>query len=138
MAVPLSLVAKYRRMALNELSNVRTRALALPDRAQCSELEGHTHSDARVVSRRVSLQVVCGGERMLAEWNCVSDGYLCSDHGTCVNNVCQCDDGYKGTYCQSETSSDSIDVGHAAGLVRLTAPRSHIHIYASISDCLII
>jgi hypothetical protein len=115
MAVPLSLVAKYRRMALTELSNVHAHA-------QCSELEGHTLTIALPAQ-----QVVCGGERMLAEWNCISDGYLCSDHGTCVNNVCQCDDGYKGTYCQSETSSDSIDVALAAGLVRLTAPHSHPH-----------
>ena len=51
--------------------------------------------------------ITCDGEPVSALAYCITDGTICSDHGDCFSNKCVCDDGWKGTYCESPITSDS-------------------------------
>ncbi|AGF85754.1 tyrosine kinase family protein [Moumouvirus goulette] len=50
------------------------------------------------------------GEQVSQIANCINDGTICSNNGTCTNNFCLCDENRTGKYCESviSTSSDNI------------------------------
>jgi serine/threonine protein kinase/ABC-type phosphate transport system substrate-binding protein len=54
-------------------------------------------------------ELQCGDVYAFSSGLCVhpSTGYICSDHGTCVDQTCECDSGYEGTWCEDETPDDS-------------------------------
>ena len=44
--------------------------------------------------------------------DCVcTDGGKCGEHGTCVKNACECQEGYFGVNCDSEDPCDAVDCG---------------------------
>jgi hypothetical protein len=51
----------------------------------------------------------CKGVQVSKVAMCISDGKLCSDAGTCIDNACQCTSGREGQFCESfvDTSSDN-------------------------------
>jgi hypothetical protein len=51
----------------------------------------------------------CKGVRVSHVANCIAEGKLCSDAGTCINNACQCSSGREGQFCEDfvDTSSDA-------------------------------
>eukprot|EP01087_Luapelamoeba_hula_P003949 TRINITY_DN138_c0_g2_i1.p1 TRINITY_DN138_c0_g2~~TRINITY_DN138_c0_g2_i1.p1 ORF type:complete len:1696 (-),score=223.93 TRINITY_DN138_c0_g2_i1:132-5219(-) len=55
--------------------------------------------------------VKCNGVYALTLSGCLTDGTICSDHGSCVDGSCFCKLGYTGTFCEntpSETSTSTI------------------------------
>jgi hypothetical protein len=52
-------------------------------------------------------EFTCKGLRVSQVANCVFDGKLCSDAGSCVENQCGCQSGREGQYCESLVSSSS-------------------------------
>jgi hypothetical protein len=49
----------------------------------------------------------CDGVQVSQLANCILDGQLCSNSGSCINNECRCDTGKEGQYCETTTSSSS-------------------------------
>ena len=47
----------------------------------------YTNYENKVMTTYVSVMLACNND-------------TCSDHGTCVNDVCQCDRLYSGKFCQ--------------------------------------
>ena len=84
--VPFGQGPNLRRRALTELANVRCAHVVAELPLALAQLNG------------CRWQVECEGQHVLSVWGCVTDGLLCSDRGTCIDNKCQCNDGYKGTY----------------------------------------
>jgi guanyl-specific ribonuclease Sa len=52
-------------------------------------------------------EFTCKGLRVSQVANCVFDGQLCSDAGSCVENGCVCQSGREGQYCESLVGSSS-------------------------------
>ncbi len=52
--------------------------------------------------------ITCKGEPVSSLRNCIRNGTLCNDHGTCINHKCICNYGYSGRHCQVE-ADDSND-----------------------------
>ena len=70
-------------------------------------------SKSSAIKRRMVSQlsrVRCNGQPASSIYSCIMNDMVCSDHGVCVNSRCQCDDGFSGSYCQSNSSS-SDDTG---------------------------
>ncbi len=63
-------------------------------------------------------------------YGCVSDGVVCSSHGSCIDHSCTCDDGYEGTYCESTiNNSSSSDTGIIIGVVLGNSQTSDLQCY---------
>jgi hypothetical protein len=60
-------------------------------------------------------KVRCNGLPASSVYACIMDDMVCSNHGVCVNSRCQCDDGFSGSYCQSNSTS-SDDTGTVLAL----------------------
>ncbi len=81
----------------------------------------------KIVSTIVN--ITCNGQPISPLYGCVSDGVICSNHGTCTNNMCVCDSGYSGSLCQTNNTSgsSSTDIGTIVGIVlgMLTSSSRH-------------
>ncbi len=51
--------------------------------------------------------ITCGGEHVSSLYGCVSNGTICSQHGSCSNGKCQCDAEWKGATCDSPVADSS-------------------------------
>ncbi len=78
----------------------------------------------KIVNTLVS--ITCNGKPVSSLYGCVSDGVVCSDHGSCNDHSCTCDAGYKGTYCESTNDSSSSDTGTIIGIVLGYYPPQHV------------
>ncbi len=65
----------------------------------------------------ILVNITCDGEPVSSLYGCVSDGVVCSGQGTCTNNKCVCDSGYKGTFCETIVTTSSSDSGTIIGIV---------------------
>jgi hypothetical protein len=53
------------------------------------------------------ISITCGGQPSSPLFGCVSNGQLCSNHGTCPNSACICASGWEGTFCQTAIKSSA-------------------------------
>jgi hypothetical protein len=51
----------------------------------------------------------CSGATVSRYAGCIDDGKLCSNQGTCVDGVCQCNSGRTGEYCELLSKSSVSD-----------------------------
>ncbi len=66
----------------------------------------------------ILVNITCEGKYVSSLYGCVSDGEVCSNHGSCEEHKCACERGYEGTYCESIASdSSSSDSGVVIGIV---------------------
>ncbi len=66
----------------------------------------------------ILVNITCDGKPVSSLYGCVSDGVVCSEHGTCLNNQCNCESGYEGILCDRiSTSSSSSDSSTIIGIV---------------------
>ncbi len=69
----------------------------------------------KIVNTLVS--ITCQGKPVSDLYGCVSDGLVCSGHGSCNNHQCTCDKYHEGTYCEtSKTDSSFSDMGIIIGV----------------------
>ncbi len=65
------------------------------------------------------VSVTCRGEYVSSLYGCVSNGEVCSNHGSCDDHQCTCDKDYEGTFCEAVVGSDSSssNAGTIIGIV---------------------
>jgi hypothetical protein len=79
----------------------------------------------------------CDGVQVSSLSGCISpQGTLCSGVGNCTNNVCACESGRTGQYCQAFTSSSSDTTTILLGTLTLPPPAPH-HIGRVDTNCLL-
>lgn len=52
------------------------------------------------------ISITYKGKPVSPLFGCVANGQVCSSQGTCQNSKCVCNNGWEGTYCQSNATSD--------------------------------